>query len=146
MYSQTNFSCCVTGSTAHSTLLQGNEFSLAPSLLAANAANLTRELDVQRRFKSTAMVAQADKVRNHIQIISEMKKDEFQHLQKCVGYKLPIVGNIPIAWNDTASSVDLSGQGWSRMVCCMPDYGIGLAHCARGRESEGTGVLAGRAR
>jgi len=74
MYSQTNFSCCVTGSTAHSTLLQGNEFSLVPSLLAAKAANLTQDLDVQRRFKSTAMAAQADKLRNHIQIISEMTK------------------------------------------------------------------------
>jgi len=42
-----------------------------------NVAHLTRELDVQRRFKSTA--AQADKLRNHIQIISEMTEDELQH-------------------------------------------------------------------
>jgi len=69
--------------------LQGNEFSLAPSLLAANAANLTRELDVQRRFKSTAMAAQADKLRNHIQIISEMTEDELQHLRNVSDVNCP---------------------------------------------------------
>jgi len=76
MCSQTNFSCCVTGSTAHSTISQSNDFISAPSLLAADVAHLTRELDVQRRFKSTAMAAQADKVRNEIQIISEVTEDE----------------------------------------------------------------------
>jgi len=99
MCSQTNFSCCVTGSIAHSTISQCNDFSSAPSLLAENVAHLTRELDVQRRFKSTAMAAQADKLRNHIQIISEMTEDELQHLQKCVGYKLPIVGSIYLNLN-----------------------------------------------
>jgi len=98
MCSQTNFACCVTGSTAHSTISQCNDFSLAPSLLtvgmATFVAHLTRELDVQRRFKSTVMAVQADKLRNHIQIISEMTEDDLQYLQKCVGYKLPIVGSI----------------------------------------------------
>ena len=126
MCSQTNFPCCVAESTAHSPLLQGNEFSLAPSLLAANAANLTLELDVQRRFKFTAMVAQADKLRNHIQIISEMTEDESQHLQKCVGYKLPIVGNIYLNYpfqlhgmmpRPLWTSPDKDGHVWS--VACQ---------------------------
>ena len=94
MCSQTNFSCCVTGSISYSTISQCIDFSSAPSLFSANVAYLTRELDVQRRFKFTAMVAQADKLRNHIQIILEMTEDELQHLPKCVGYELPIVGSI----------------------------------------------------
>ena len=93
MCSQTNFACCVTGSTAHSTISQCNDFSLAPSLLTAGmatfVAHLTRELDVQRRFKSTAMAAQADKLRNHIQIISDMTEDELQHLRNVSDVNCP---------------------------------------------------------
>ena len=99
------FFCCLLSCTHKLTfhVVLQNSLLIRHYCKAMNSAWLhpcsTRELDVQRRFKSTAMAAQADKLRNHIQIISEMTEDELQHLQKCVGYKLPIVGSIYLNLN-----------------------------------------------
>ena len=51
-----------------------------PTLRAHNASELARELEVQLRCRSTALESKEDKLRCHLQIISEMTSDELLRL------------------------------------------------------------------